>query len=168
LPLEIKISHPYYKISKVLDKQWSRQLESLRVWCGAWLAITHLSGWPQMLWSKGIHLRLPYHQHFKTLRQFKQCLKVTKELLGPVQKFVKWYSLDFIIIQYKQVTNILQYKPKPSYNNVQFAEINLTQFTFKIPPNSVMIIILKLAEISKFPFKITQKDFSQMTQNTFQ
>jgi len=53
------------------------------------------------------------------------------------------------MIQYKQVTNILQYKPKPSYNNAQLAEINLTQFTFKIPQNSVMFIILKPAEIKQ-------------------
>jgi len=52
------------------------------------------------------------------------------------------------MIQYKQVTNILQYKPKPSYNNAQLDEINLTQFTSKIPQNSVMFIILKLAEIN--------------------
>lgn len=51
------------------------------MWC---LAGYHTpQGWPQMLWSKGIHVRLPYYQHFK------QCHKVAKELLGPVQKFVK-------------------------------------------------------------------------------
>lgn len=56
--------------------------------------------------------------------------------------------LTLFVIQYKQVTNILQYKPKPKYNNAQLTEINLTQFTFKMPQNSVMFIILKLAEIS--------------------
>jgi hypothetical protein len=53
------------------------------------------------------------------------------------------------MIQHKQVTNILQYKPILSYNQAHLAEINTTaQLTFKIPPNSVMIIILRLAEIN--------------------